>query len=291
LAQVSTVTPNFSAAQIVLLKRDRILKLASTLEDDPGIIHTNLALLPPLMADNPGDPPQGEATLKSARLAALEPLEDSTIYPTTDGPNPHEPIVLSELFALTDSLWLRFPLKHAAVRADEVMASRSAIYTYSDLESTLQVSNVDAEETKTRATNATDAIAAWVSKGALNEAEVVVVPSLDDSDDEKPSDIPAHVTRKSPNRRNGDLLRRRWVGRTSLALMVLLLGFSIAAYQARIKRGLPGLWAFPGLFLDFGVKESLRGRLGSVGAWLVAGRWKISEVAASAKHYAQSLTD
>jgi hypothetical protein len=44
------------------------------------------------------------------------------------------------------------------------------------------------------------------------------------------------------------------VGRTSLALMVLLLGFSIAAYQARIKRGLPGLWAFPGLFLDFGVK-------------------------------------
>ncbi|KAJ9097220.1 hypothetical protein QFC21_004889 [Naganishia friedmannii] len=274
---------------IVLLKKDRIMKLASTLEDDPGIIHTNLALLPPLMADNPGDPPRMKSTIEAARLAALEPLEDSTIYPTTDGPNPHEPIVLSELFALTDSLWLRFPLQHAAVRADEIMASRSAIFTYRDLESTLETGSVNADGTKIRSMNATDDIAAWIATGPLNEAEVVVVPSLDDSDDEKPLDVPAHAIRKSFNRKS-DLLKRRWVGRTSLAIIVLLLGLSIAAYQARTKRGLPGLWAFPGLFLDFGMVESLRGRLGLVGAWLVAGRMKLSEVTAGAKHYAQSLS-
>ncbi|KAJ9119738.1 hypothetical protein QFC22_003448 [Naganishia vaughanmartiniae] len=290
-SRLSRILPaHSSVVQIVLLKKDRIMKLASTLEDDPGIIHTNLALLPPLLADNPGDSPRANAVNGAARPAALEPLEDSTIYPSTDGPNPHEPIVLSELFALTDSLWSRFPLQHAAVRADEIMASRSAIFTYRDLESTLEAGNSDADETKPRTMNATDDIAAWVSTGPLDEAEVVVVPSLDDTDDEKPTDVPAHVTRKSFNRK-GDLLRRRWVGRTSLAIVVLLLGLSIAAYQARTKRGLPGLWAFPGLFLDFGVKESLKNHLGPVGAWLVAGRIKISEVAASAKHYAQYFTD
>lgn len=266
------------------------MKLASTLEDDPGIIHTNLALLPPLIADNPGDPPSTKSSLETSRLTSLEPLEDSTIYPTADGPNPHESIVLSELFALTDSLWARFPLQHTAVRAKEIMASRSAIFTYGDLESSLKSGKDDAHETKPINTNATDDIAAWVAMGPLNEAEVVVMPLLDDSDDEKPPDIPAPATRKSLNRKD-DLLRRRWAGRTSLAIVVLLLGLSITAYQARTKRGLPGLWAFPGLFLDFGVKESLRGHLGPLGAWLVAGRMKLGEVAANAKHYAQSLTE
>ncbi|KAJ9102638.1 hypothetical protein QFC19_004747 [Naganishia cerealis] len=276
--------------QIVLLKKDRIMKLASTLEEDPGIIHTNLALLPLLVADNPGDAPQAKTNLEASGSAVFEPLEDSTIYPTTDGPNPHEPIVLSELFALTDSLWTRFPLQHAAVRADEIMASRSAIFTYRDLEATLETCNSAVDEEKTRKTDVDDDVTTWVSMGTLNEAEVVVMPSPDDSEDEEPPDVPAHVTRRSFILKDTPL-KRRLVGRTSLAIVVLILGLGIAAYQARTKRGHPGLWAFPGLFLDFGVKESLKGRLGVVGAWLIAGRMRIGEVAASAKHYAQSLTD
>lgn len=268
--------------QIVLLKKNRLLKLAHTLEDDPGIIHTNLALLPPLIADNPGDLPSIKDEEETrAREAAIKLMEDSTVYPGTEGPNPHQPIILSELFALTDSLWTRFPLRHASVRADEIMASQSVIFTYSDLELNL-MSGDD------KGTGLFGDIAKWVSDGPFNEEDVVVVPAPNDSEDDEPSPIPTPVIRK-PTKPTYTKLGRRLAGRTSLAIFVLVLGLSIAAYQARTKKSMSGLWAFPGMFLDVGGRALGQTPLGTVGSWLVSGRVRIGEIVADVKHHAQAL--
>ena len=217
------------------------------MEDDPGIIHTNLALLPPLIADSPGDLSKtAEAEQIRAREAAIKLMEDSSIYPEAEGPNPHAPIVLSELFTLTDSLWTRFPLHHPKVKAEEIMASRSAIFTYTELENQLMAESVTRNDEPTDERSSPQ-IATWVSNGPLNEEDIVVVPAPEDSDDEEPSGPPP--LNRQPNKLQNQL-RRKLVGRTSLALLVLVLGLSIAAYQTRQKKGLSGLWAFPGLFLD-----------------------------------------
>jgi hypothetical protein len=259
------------------------------MEEDPGIIHTNLALLPPLIADNPGDSPKlMNAEEARAREAAIKLMEDSTVYPEIEGPNPHEPIVLSELFTLSDSLWTRFPLEHSEVRAEEVMASRSAIFTYEELEKQLDTGSASATDQTAahRPNTSSEEIASWVSTGPFNEEDVVVVPAPDDSEDDEPP-IPPPVNRKTLKSQNQ--LRRKLVGRTSLALLVLVLGLSIAAYQARHKRGLSGLWAFPGLFLDRGARGVLFGQAGSIGSWLVSGRIKISEVVEGMKEQVGSL--
>jgi hypothetical protein len=272
--------------QIVLLKKNRLLKLAHTLEEDPGIIHTNLALLPPLIADNPGDLPtikDEEAT--RAREVAIKLMEDSTIYPDTEGPNPHQPIILSELFALTDSLWTRFPLQHVSVRADEIMASQSVIFTYSDLEHELQTGNAKDPAQTGRIPKD---IATWVSTGPFDEEDVVVVPAPDDSEDDEPVAIPTPVVRK-PLRPKHTQLGRRLAGRTSLAIFVLVLGLSIAAYQARTRKSMSGLWAFPGMFLDVGAKALRQGGVGTVGSWLVSGKIRLGEIVADVKNHAQAL--
>lgn len=273
--------------QIVLLKKNRLLKLAHTLEEDPGIIHTNLALLPPLIADNPGDLPtikDEEAT--RAREAAIKMMEDSTVYPDTEGPNPHQPIILSELFALTDSLWTRFPLQHSSVRADEIMAGQSVIFTYSDLER--DVMTGPTKDADRPGISLSKDIATWVSTGPFNEEDVVVVPAPDDSEDDEPLAIPTPIIRK-PLRPNHIQLGRRLAGRTSLAIFVLVLGLSIATYQARTKKSMSGLWAFPGMFLDVGAKALGQGRVGTVGSWLVSGKIRLGEIVADVKNHAQSL--
>lgn len=263
------------------------MKLAHTIDEDPGIIHTNLALLPPLIADNPGDPPNIQSLEEArAREAAIQLMEDSTVYPVAEGPNPHEPIILSELFALTDSLWTRFPLQHAAVRAHEIMASQSAIFTYSDLEEELVKTGVT-KESDSPMTNV-QVIATWVSDGPFNEADVVIVPAPDDSEDEELPSLPTPAIRKTFKSKHIQL-SRSLAGRTSLAIFVLVLGLSIAAYQARTKRGLSGLWAFPGLLLDAGTKALRHSRAGTVGSWLVSGKIKLEEIAADVKQHAQSL--
>ncbi|KAI5452337.1 GTPase-activating protein gyp8 [Naganishia albida] len=271
---------------IVLLKKNRLVELAHTLDDDPGIIHTNLALLPPLIADNPGNLPSiKDEEEKRAREAAIKLMEDSTVYPDPDGPNPHQPIILSELFALTDSLWTRFPLHHTSVRAEEIMASQSVIFTYSDLESDL-ISGTD--ELDLSKTGSLGDIAAWVSTGPFNEEDVVVVPAPDESEDDEPLPMPTPAIRK-PRRSEYTKLGRHVAGRTTLAIVVLVLGLSIAAYQARTKKSLSGLWAFPGMFLDVGGRALGQGRMGTIGSWLVSGKIRLEEVVAGAKQHVQGL--
>lgn len=269
-----------------MLKKNRLLKLAHAIEDDPGIIHTNLALLPPLIADNPGDSSKSPDTdEKRAREAAIKLMEDSTVYPEIEGPNPHEPIILSELFTLTDSLWTRFPLEHSAVRAHEIMADRSAIFTYENLEKQLD-SEPETDKDGPAEKQSFEEIASWVSHGPFNEEDVVVVPAPDDSEDDEPS-IPPPIHRNTFKSQNQ--LRRKLFGRTSLAILVLVLGLSLAAYQARHRRGLSGLWAFPGLFLDQGARGVLFGRASTIGSWLVFGRIKFSEIIGDMKVQVQSL--
>lgn len=270
----------------MLLKKDRLLKLAPTMDDDPGIIHTNLALLPPLIADNPGDSPKTEDSEQiQAREAAIKLMDDSTVYPEVEGPNPHEPIILSELFTLTDSLWARFPLHHPEVRADEIMASGSAIFTYGKLEKELK-SQAATDDAGSPDKQSSQGIASWVSVGPFNEEDIVVVPAPDDSEDDEPSAQP--LLNQNPNKLQ-DQLRRRLFGRTSLALLVLVLGLGIAAYQTRHKRGLTGLWAFPGLLLNAGARGVLNSQAGVIGTWLVSGRIRLGEVVGDVKSQVQSV--
>lgn len=270
----------------MLLKKDRLLKLAHTMDDDPGIIHTNLALLPPLIADSPGDMSRTmDSEQIRAQEAAIKLLEDSTIYPEVEGSNPHKPIILSELFTLTDSLWARFPLHHLEVRADEIMASGSAIFTYMELEKELNA-QAATDDIASATNRSSQEIASWVSVGPFNEEDIVVVPAPEDSEEEDDEPSARPPLNREPNKLQ-NLLRRRILGRTSLALLVLVLGIGIAAYQARHKRGLTGLWAFPGLFLNAGARGVLSSQAGAIGTWLVSGRIRLGEVIGDVKSQVQ----
>jgi hypothetical protein len=182
------------------------------LEDDPGILHTNLSLLPPLIADDPSDPTTDGAT-PGLQMPATARRRDSYLDP--EGPNPLPPVILSELFQLTDSLWNRFPLSHPDIRATEIMAEKSVIFTYADGEG-------DGE-------SELEEIAEWVRDG-VDETQVVVSPAAPESEDEV--EEPVKPTRPRPRKaqRRSD---RPAIGKTTVTFALVVVALGVYWYQGK----------------------------------------------------------
>lgn len=164
---------------------------------------SHLSALPPLIAD--GSPGQPSTPLSP-------PLHVQTAFLDPDQPNPHQPIILSELFQLTSTLYERFPPDHPAIRANELLGSASVILTYEDGE---KHGGMSIQE-------AADLVA-----GGLEKADVIVDPQPEDSDSED-----------MPIRRQRSVRRRRFNLGTSIAIAVLFVGIGIAVYQKRHRLSL-----------------------------------------------------
>lgn len=203
---------------MVMVKKDRLIDLKHTLEEDPGVLHSVLARLPPLIADEP------EGSIRPPQ--EVGPLKRSDSYVSPDSPEPLEPVVLSELFKMTDALWERFPLDHPAIRAEEIMGRDSVMYTYKDDHSVNQDQHVLEE-------------AAEFVKDGIDESKIVVTPPpLDYSDDEdiepKPRrdmDRKRSRTHKTHHHPNAIIL-----GRVTVASSVIALVVAVLIYQGRWPR-------------------------------------------------------
>jgi len=195
------------------------MSLKDTLEDDPGILHTNLSLLPPLIADDPSDA-IADGSIPQPQMPTPPRRRDSYLDP--EGPNPLPPVILSELFQLTDSLWNRFPLSHPNIRATEIMAEKSVIFTYADGEG-------DGE-------SELNEIAEWLRDG-VDETKVVVTPAAPESEDEV--EEPVKPTRRRP-RKADRRSSRPAIGKTTVSIALLIVALGVYWYQG--KR--PGQAAF-----------------------------------------------
>lgn len=189
--------------------------LEDTLDEDPGVLHTNLSLLPPLIADDPGssqddDMPPEPPIAPRRRGSYLDPSE----------PNPLPPVILSELFQLTDSLWERFPLSHPDVRASEIMGQRSVIFTYPD-----GVPGPNAMDV--------DSASAWAAEG-VDEDQVVVEPPPPDSEEEQ--DAEEEPARRRSPRKQSQIPRPRF-SKTALAFAVVTAAIGIAIYRGKVSGG------------------------------------------------------
>jgi hypothetical protein len=207
------LTPGlYVTPQLIVLKKDRLMNLEDTLDEDPGVLHTNLSLLPPLLADDPGTSP--DDGLDSLQVVPPR-RRDSYLDPSE--PNPLPPVILSELFRLTDSLWERFPLSHPDIRADEILGPKSVIFTYPD---------------GTPGPNVMDRkVAAEWARNGVDEEHVVVDPAPPDSDaEDEQEDEPK---RPRPVRKQ---LQPR-VSKTSLAFAVVTVTIGIAIYRGKKMPG------------------------------------------------------
>ena len=205
------VTDGVSLAikKLIVLKKERLMSLKDTLDEDPGVLHTNLSLLPPLIADDPE--PSSEYDLKPAVHLAPR-RRDSYLDPSE--PNPLTPVILSELFRLTDSLWERFPLDHPKIRASEVMGDKSVIFTYPD--GVPGPNDMDLEFASE-----------WVRSG-VDEEQVVVGPAPQDSEEE----LDDEPVRYRPSRKQSSIDRRRF-SKTTLTFAVVSVAIGIAIYRGR----------------------------------------------------------
>jgi hypothetical protein len=198
--------------QLIMLKKDRLMSLIDTLDDDPGVLHTNLSLLPPLIADDPGDT-TSNGSIAEPRIPPLTRRRDSYVDPNELNPLP--PVVLSELFQLTDTLWSRFPLTHPDIRAREIMAEKSVMFTYADGVPEKELNIIDVE--------------ALVRNG-IDETQVVVMPDGPDSEDEagtRPDDMP------KPNGQRGRQLNRPIIGKAAMTFAVVALAIGVLWYHNR----------------------------------------------------------
>jgi len=195
------------------------MSLKDTLEDDPGILHTNLSLLPPLIADDPSDTTTDGST-PELQMPTTARRRDSYLDP--EGPNPLPPVILSELFQLTDSLWNRFPLSHPNIRATEIMAEKSVIFTYADGEGD---GELELHE-----------IAEWVRDG-VDETKVVVTPAAPESEDEV--EEPVKPSRQRPRKAHRRSTRPA-IGKTTVTFALVIVALGVYLYQG--KR--PGQAAF-----------------------------------------------
>ena len=96
----------------MLAKKPQMMQLAkqSDYHDDPTLLHPFFAKLPPLFPDTPGD----------AKPPASSPDPD----------NPYSPLILSEIFQLTDALQVKYPWNGRVIRGREIIGDASVIVTY-----------------------------------------------------------------------------------------------------------------------------------------------------------------
>jgi hypothetical protein len=196
-----------------------LVALEDTLDEDPGVLHTNLSLLPPLIADDPDSSPDNGLGFEP-HIAPKR--RDSYLDPSE--PNPLPPVILSELFRLTDSLWERFPLNHPEIRADEILGPKSVVFTYPDV-------------THTPGPNVMDGTAAaeWAKNG-VDEDQVVVEPAPPDSDAE--GEVQEEDERKpEPMNRKRKRQQSLRISRTALTFAVVTVAIGIAIYRGQ---NLPG---------------------------------------------------
>lgn len=111
----------YLAVAILVIKKPQMYalakKLGSEASDDPSLLHPLFARLPPLEADTP-------TRLHATPAGESQPSQD-------DSPNPYEPIRLSELFALTDSLIAKYPWDGDQIRGNDILGAGSVVSTYS----------------------------------------------------------------------------------------------------------------------------------------------------------------
>jgi hypothetical protein len=201
--------------QLIVLKKDRLMALEDTLDEDPGVLHTNLSLLPPLIADDPDSSPDDGLGFEPH---VAPKRRDSYLDPSE--PNPLPPVILSELFRLTDSLWERFPLSHSEIRADEILGPKSVVFTYPDVTYTPGPNVMDGK-----------AAAEWAKNG-VDEDQIVVEPAPPESDvedevQEEDESKPEPMKRK---RKRQQSLR---ISRTALTFAVVTVAIGIAVYRGQ----------------------------------------------------------
>jgi hypothetical protein len=214
---------------LVLLKKKRLERLAGTVEDDPGILHTNLSVLPVLIADEPGGggfspkhedeagkedgqgKDQTEKLEQERRETDLNVKVDDNAYISEEN-NPQEPILLSELFKLTDSLFSSYPPGHPKIRASEILREKSVIWTYELPEEGIED------------------VRGWI-EGGVKEEEVVDVR---ETKEDEP--VEEEVVRRLPRRRGKEVGGRRLL---LFSAVVLVLGVMIVR-NPKFRTGLTG---------------------------------------------------
>ncbi len=165
-------------------------------------MHSHLSALPPLIADE-ADAASVPAPMPAATLSKRD-------YVDPDSPNPHDPIVLSELFKLTSTLYDRFPLDHPLIKAEEIFGPDSVVNTYE---------RVDPATEKVHSLSL--AAAGQLVDDGLGKARVLAEPQPVDSDDEDEDAKPVSKRPSPTPNRLG----------TAIAMGVLCVGIGIAVYQ------------------------------------------------------------
>ncbi len=175
---------------------------------------------------------------------------------TSDGPNPLEAVKLSELFTLTDSLWNRLPLTHDLIRAQEILAPKSVIFTYNEPGDQNKPDEFSMEEANI-----------FLGEEGFKEEKVVITPALPETDDETETSPPTRPKRPIKSRSPFATLLGNKQNR--IAVVVLVVGISFALYTAK-RRGRPHRLMLDNLGIR--VAEELDG----VQNWM--GKWRSSPV-------------
>nr|XP_031862305.1 uncharacterized protein CI109_002270 [Kwoniella shandongensis]KAA5529377.1 hypothetical protein CI109_002270 [Kwoniella shandongensis] len=196
----------YLAAAILIAKKPQMSQMAKDLgseyHEDPSLLHPLFVRLPPLYNDTPISPnPPATGTTCQA---------DSFVE---EDANPYDPIKLSELFKLTDSLMERYPWGGEVIKGKEILGEGSVVCSYD-----IEMSNVH-----------------WSSQDALALIDVgVVQPGAGMLDDEDEDETPLSLR---PTRRRLFLRLPKQKLSTILALGVVILGVGMAVYG--VKAGGP----------------------------------------------------
>lgn len=203
-------------------------KLGPEYQDDPSLLHPLFARLPPLYPDTPDrlSPPQ----TTYHKQTEWNGFDDNEM-------NPYDPLPLSDLFSLTDSLMERYPWDGDWIRGKEIMGEASVVCSY-DLEigPLIRASRSPISSAEDHSETQEKEIETWTLKDAVKliNGEVILPGSSIDDDEE--IDTPDIRPRRSTTFR----LPRNTLG-TSVAFAVVFLGIGMAVYSVK-SGGLHPTW-------------------------------------------------
>ncbi|WVF65676.1 hypothetical protein IAT40_000407 [Kwoniella sp. CBS 6097] len=208
----------YLAAGILISKKPQMFEIAKKLgeeyEEDPTLLHPLFVRLPPLYADTPSDP--GPSPAQDGTSPA--PGKGMTEF-TDDDPNPYKPIILSELFTLTDTLMEQYPWDGDLISGRDIMGEGSVVSSYSS-----------------------EGSDGWSPEQALQMVNVDVVKpgagmAVDDDDDDGEGDEdvtePGTSTPFPTKRKLGGFRLPRNKLSTVMAVGIVVLGVGMAVYGVR----------------------------------------------------------